>query len=327
MAVFTDVTPQEAAGLLNEYDLGNFKSLHGIKAGIENSNFYLNTTKGKWVLTVFERLREDQLPFYLKLTRHLEDKGISVSAPVPTRDGRLHSNIHGKPCSIAPCIPGITEENPTVGACEEMGILLAKMHLAVKDFPLKQENTKGLNFWLESLPLLKPYIPADLFELLEKEVNYQAQLQTTPKYKALESGAVHADLFRNNSLIVVDGIDEHISGVIDFYFACNAPFLYDLAVTINDWCVNLENGKFIKEKAQALLGGYASVRPLTEKEHELWQDMLSAAALRFWVSRLYDFYLPRQASLLKPHDPSHFERILKLRRFEEPSELPWVSTE
>lgn len=326
MAVFTEINSQDASELLKEYDLGEFKSLHGIKAGIENSNFYLNTTKGKWVLTVFERLTEDQLPFYLKLTRHLEDKGLSVSAPVLTKDGRLYSRIKSKPCSIAPCIPGYTEENPTVGACEEMGVMLAKMHLAVKDFPLKQKNTKGLEFWLESMPLLKPHIPCELFDLLEKEVNYQAKLQDSPKYKALDSGAVHADLFRNNALIIVDGIDEHISGVIDFYFACDAPFLYDLAVTVNDWCVNLEDGKFIKEKAQALMDGYSSVRPLSEDEHELWQDMLSAAALRFWVSRLYDFYLPRQASLLKPHDPSHFERILKLRRQEEPTKLPWTTS-
>ena len=194
-----------------------------------------------------------------------------------------------------------------------MGKMLAKMHLAVKDFPLTQENTKGLAFWESSLPSLKPYMPEELFEYLKKEIHRQKELMNSQVYKELEAGAVHADLFRNNSLIEINGDEQNLGGVIDFYFACNAPFLYDLAVTLNDWTIN-----------QAFLEGYNSVRKLTEKEHSLWQDMLSAGALRFWVSRLYDFYLPREASMLKPHDPRHFERILKLRREADPKDLPWI---
>ena len=202
--------------------------------------------------------------------------------------------------------------------------MLAKMHNAVEDFPLSQENTKGSAFWLSSMPLLKPYIPERLYQMLEKEVNHQLELQRSPEYQALPSGAVHADLFRNNALISVDGNVESLAGVIDFYFACNAPFLYDLAVTLNDWTIDLETGEFEPDRAQAMLEGYNSVRPLTEEDHKLWQDILSAAALRFWVSRLYDYYMPRPASLLTPHDPAHFERILKLRRESAPEDLPWI---
>lgn len=324
MAVFTDVSAREVTDLLGQYDLGDLVGLKGIVSGIENSNFYLNTTSGKYVLTIFERLNSEQIPYYLMLTRHLGDKGLPVSFPILTKNGELSSCIHDKPCSIAPCLPGEYIEEPSEQACAELGALLAKLHLAVKDFPLSQENTKGLQFWLDSMPKLKPYIPSGLFEMLEKEVERQIKIFNSDAYKELEAGAVHADLFRNNSLIEVKADGEHIGGIIDFYFACNAPFLYDLAVVLNDWCINLKTGEFIESKAKALLNAYNSVKPLTEKEHALWQDVLCAAALRFWVSRLYDFYLPRQASLLKPHDPTHFERILRLRRESDPKMLPWI---
>ena len=242
----------------------------------------------------------------------------------PRKDGRLLSEINGKPCSIAPCLSGTYVEKPSAKACREMGEMLAKMHNAVEDFPFSQENTKGSAFWLSSMPLLKPYIPERLYQMLEEEVTRQLELQKSPEYQALPAGAVHADLFRNNALINQNGDDESLAGVIDFYFACNAPFLYDLAVTLNDWTIDLETGEFEPDRAQAMLEGYNSVRPLTEEDHKLWQDILSAAALRFWVSRLYDYYMPRPASLLTPHDPAHFERILKLRRESAPEDLPWI---
>lgn len=324
MAVFTEVTMPQLDELLSHYDIGSAQSLKGISSGIENSNFYLDTDKGKYVLTIFERLNKDQLPYYLELTGHLGKKGLSVSYPIPRKDGALLSEISGKPCSISPCLSGTYVEKPNAKACREMGEMLAKMHNAVKDFPLTQENTKGAAFWVSSLPLLKPYIPERLYEMLEKEVSLQLELQKTQAYKDLPSGAVHADLFRNNALINKNGDDESLAGVIDFYFACNAPFLYDLAVTLNDWAIDLETGEFEEDKALAMLEGYNGVRPLTEADRNMWQDMLSAAALRFWVSRLYDYFLPRPASLLKPHDPAHFERILMLRRNTSPDALPWI---
>lgn len=324
MAVFTEVSLEELDNLLSQYDIGKPLNLKGITAGIENSNFYLDTDKGHYVLTVFERLNKEQLPYYLELTSHLGKKGLSVSYPIARKDGGLLSEISGKPCSISPCLAGTYIEKPSREMCREMGAMLAKMHNAVKDFPLKQENLKGADFWVSSLPKLKPYIPAHLYEILEKEVSYQVDLQKTEAYKGLASGAVHADLFRNNALIDEKAPEGERVSVIDFYFACNAPFLYDLAVTLNDWTVDLETGAFEPERAQAMLEGYHSVRPLTDNDKALWQDMLCAGALRFWVSRLYDYYLPRPASILQPHDPAHFERILDLRRNCLVSKLPWV---
>lgn len=339
MAVFTEVTPEVCAKLLESYDIGTFVDMRGITAGIENSNFYVTTSSGRWVLTIFERLSEAQLPFYLELCRHLGDKGLAVCAPEKTRDGKLFAHILGKPCSIAKCIPGSDCKDPDVHVCEELGGVLAEMHLAVRDFPLEQENTKGLAFWKDSEPQLKPHIPAELHELLCDEIAHQEALQASDAYRALEKGAVHADLFRNNALVefkdVVTfredngGFTEEVStvqtlgGVIDFYFACTAPFLYDLAVTVNDWCIDQETGEFVDEKVRAFLKGYNKVRALSEAEHALWKDMLRAAALRFWVSRLYDFYMPREAALLKPLDPTHFEKMLKLRRGAPEADLPW----
>ncbi len=326
MAVFTDVSEQQASELLLNYDLGGFSSIRGIVSGIENSNFYLNTDKGSFVLTIFERLKDNEIPYYLELTRHLYKKGLTVSGPLPAKDGRLSCRINGKPCCIAPCIPGSYVPVPDADLCAQMGAFLARMHLAVADFPLSQKNMKGLDFWLESLPLLKPHIPADKARLLEDEINRQIRVFESDDYKNLPAGAVHADLFRNNSLS--EKIDDgyRLGGVIDFYFACNAPFVYDIAVTMNDWCVDLETGEFIPEKASAFLNAYNAVRPLGELERWMRQDMFCAAALRFWVSRLYDFYLPRDASLLKPHDPKHFEKILLSRRNAEADALPWVSS-
>ncbi|MCD8338931.1 MAG: homoserine kinase [Burkholderiales bacterium] len=324
MAVFTQVSNEQAKCLLNQYDLGEFKSIEGIVSGIENSNFYLETSKGRFVLTVFERLSEEQLPYYLQLTRHLYKKGLNVSGPIPAKNGSLKEHVNGKPCSIAPCIAGNFEPEPSAELCEQMGTFLAKMHLAVKDFPYFQENQKGLDFWKESCPLVLPFMAEESAKLLQEEVFRMERLFATDEYNALETGAVHADLFRNNALVSTKDGRQKLEGVIDFYFACNAPFLFDLAVTMNDWCVDLETGEFVPEKAKAFLRGYNSIRPLSEHEREMWQDMLCAGALRFWMSRLYDYWLPRQASLLKPHDPGQFERILLKRKNAKAVELPWI---
>lgn len=324
MAVFTPISTEDLNTFLSNYNIGELIDFQGILSGIENSNFYVTTTNGRFVLTIFERLNVKQIPYYLKLQKHLLEKGLSVSGPLTDKNGNLFSLLKDKPVSIAPCIKGEYVAKPNVEACRQMGEMLAQMHLAVKDFELTQENTKGLAFWESSLPALKPHMPADTFNYLEKEIKRQKSLMDSSAYKELEHGAVHADLFRNNALIEVDGSRQQLGGVIDFYFACNAPFLYDLAVTLNDWTINQDTGEFLPDETQAFLEGYDSIRKLTDKEHRLWQDMLSAGALRFWVSRLYDYYVPREASMLKPHDPSHFERILKLRREAKPSDLPWI---
>jgi len=314
MAVFTELAAEDFVALLADFDLGDFVAYQPIAAGIENTNYYLDTTRGQWVLTVFERLAADQIPFYLELCEHLAKKGCRVAQPQKNKKGELFSFVKGKPFSIANRIAGVEAQSMGLAECRSMGQLLAQMHLATRDFPLFQKNLRGLAWWLETLPKVLPHIPATLQTLLSSEVAYQKALSETPDFKALEVGACHCDLFRNNALIANPGTEgATVAGVFDFYFAGCSPLLFDLAVTVNDWCVDLTSGAFVAEKLEAFLRAYIAVRPLTDTERRLWRDMLRAAALRFWMSRLFDFYLPRKASLLKPHDPTHFERILKDR--------------
>jgi homoserine kinase type II len=187
--------------------------------------------------------------------------------------------------------------------------MLARMHLAGQDFPLSQPNLRGLAWWVETMPVVLPYLPDDVQTLLRDEVAFQSAFATTATYAALPHGPVHADLFRNN--VMFDG--DKLSGFFDFYFAGCDTWLFDLAVTVNDWCIDLASGELDVDRVTAMLDAYHAVRPFTDAERDAWQTMLRAAALRFWLSRLYDFYLPRDAEMLTPHDPKHFERILRLR--------------
>ena len=204
-----------------------------------------------------------------------------------------------------------------------VGTVLAKMHLAGTDFPLFQPHLRGIGWWKESVPKLEPHIPDDLFHRLANELIYQDSFFRSARFERLPAGPIHADLFRDNVLIVANGSCESIGGLIDFYFAGCSIWLFDLAVTMNDWCINLATGAFDAARAQALIEAYDAVRPLSEEEQECWRTVLRAAALRFWISRLYDFYLPRPAQVLTPHDPTHFERILEHRIAD--VTLPWVT--
>ena len=322
MAVFTAITPGEAREILAHYELGDFISLRGIPAGIENTNYFLETTGGAWVLTVFERLSFAELPYYLELMQHLAVRGLPVPRPQLTHAGQLMSSFAGKPLAIVPRLPGRDVEAPSVHQCALMGEMLARLHLAATDFPHFQPNLRGIGWWKDTAPRLEPFLPAETFELLAEEVVFQDQFTRSAAFEQLPKGAVHADLFRDNALIENPGAtDERIGGVIDFYFAGNTAWLFDLAVTMNDWCIQPTDGRFKPEHAQAMIEAYHTVRPLTEVERQSWRSALRAAALRFWVSRLYDLHLPRAAELLTPKNPAHFESILRLRRTSR--DLPW----
>ncbi len=321
MAVFTEISEMDAAELLRGFSIGSLRALAPIASGIENTNYFLDTDQGRWVLTVFERLSAAELPFYLELCAHLAAKGCRVAQPQRTRSGTLLAQIHGKPCSIANRLEGTDVADMGVPECRSMGELLAQMHLAARDFPVYQENLRGLSWWKMAAQKVRPHVPASLSALYDREIEHQSKVMQSSQYRSLGAYACHCDLFRNNSLISKAGTPQaSVAGVFDFYFAGCVPWLYDLAVTMNDWCINPADGTFIRQKAQAFIEAYSAVRPLTQTEHGLWRDMLRAAALRFWMSRLYDYYLPRQASLLTPHDPTHFERVLKDRLT---AELPW----
>jgi homoserine kinase type II len=191
--------------------------------------------------------------------------------------------------------------------------MLAKAHLAARDFPQRQPNLRGLSWWNETVPVVLPYLDAAQSALIRTELAYQNHIAASSAYTALPRGPVHADLFRDNVMFEGTAEQPALSGFFDFYFAGVDTWLFDLAVTLNDWAVDLPSGRNAPERANALLNAYTEVRPLTDAERRLLPAMLRAGALRFWISRLWDFHLPREASMLKPHDPTHFERVLRAR--------------
>ena len=320
MAVFTHLTLEEVNAWLKQYyELGDAIDLKGIASGIENSNFFLSTQKdgqrNEYVLTVFERLTAEQLPFYLELVEHLAKKGIAVPAPAKDKAGSLLGFINGKPAAIMDKLEGGPELSPAALHCSQVGSMLAQMHLAGQDFRMQQPNLRSLPWWKETIPLVLPHINESQKELLSSELAAQEEFFNSAIYKSLPAGPSHCDLFRDNVLFKKNTDQSPLlSGFFDFYFAGTDKWLFDLAVTTNDWCIDLPTGELQTDRLDAMLNAYKAKRALSTDEEAAWPMMLRAAALRFWISRLWDFYLPRDAELLTPHDPTHFERILRLRR-------------
>lgn len=323
MAVFTPLTLEEISPrIANDFAIGEATLLEGIHGGIENSNFFLNCQQGtqvhEYVLTIFERLHFKQLPYYLELLLHLANQGIPVPKPMTNRSGHLLIEIKGKPASIVTKLPGQSELAPKEEHCAAVGEMLAKMHLAGRSFSLSQPNLRSMQWWQETVPLILPHIDEQQKELLLSEMQYQESFFQSSIYQSLPAGPCHCDLFRDNVLFTLKNNQTILGGFFDFYFAGNDKWLFDLAVTANDWCLEepIQNGtgEINRDRLHALLSAYIQVRPLSDAEEAAWPAMLRAAALRFWISRLWDFYLPRNAQMLTPHDPNHFERILRSRR-------------
>jgi len=317
MAVYTEVTAEEARTLLRQLKLGELKNMQGCTGGIENTNYFVSTELAgqvhDYVLTLFERLTFDQLPFYLTLMKHLAEHGIPVPYPNANANGDLVFEVKGKPAAVVNRLAGKCELAPTPDHCALVGTTLAQMHLAGRDFSLSQPNLRGLVWWNETVPTVLPYLGAPQADLLQSELAYQNQIARSPVYAALPRGPIHADLFRDNVMFENLPGNLRLTGFFDFYFAGVDTWLFDLAVSLNDWCVKLNNGSHHEERFQSFMAAYNAVRPLEAAESELLPALLRAAALRFWLSRLWDYHLPRTASLLKAHDPSHFEHVLRER--------------
>lgn len=351
MAVFTSLTLDELAPWLAQYALGAPVQLRGIAAGIENSNFFLTTgldgVQHEYVLTIFEKLSAAELPFYLDLTAHLSSAGVPCPGPVKGRDGRNFHLLLGKPAAIVRRLPGQSHLRPSNAERAQVGAMLAFMHLAGQNFAGAQANPRGPHWWAVTAPRLHPYLDAPTRALLDDELQFQA----AHRHDTLPRGPVHADLFRDNVLFEqeADG-SSRLGGFIDFYFAGRDCLLFDVAVCVNDWCIAHDDdaadsagalaagtdgqpnggqlngtrrkGELIAHEVQAFLAAYHQVRPLSAAEQAAWPVMLRAGALRFWLSRLYDFHLPRAGEMITPHDPGHFGRILQLRRAA--ASLPWI---
>jgi homoserine kinase type II len=317
MAVFTEVPQAEAGALAHQLGLGELRELRGIQGGIENTNYFLTTERGEYVLTLFERLTFEQLPFYLHLMKHLARRGIPVpepqalpaSATADNADGQLLHTVCGKPAAVVDKLRGKSDLSPDAAHCAAVGEMLARMHLAGRDFPRQQPNLRGLAWWNETVPVVLPFVNEAQAALLRSELAFQNHVAQRSAYAALPRGPVHADLFRDNVMFE----DGRLTGLFDFYFAGVDSWLFDIAVCLNDWCVDLATGAHDDDRARAFLRSYEAVRPLARAERELLPAMLRAGALRFWISRLWDFHLPREAAMLKPHDPADFERVLRQR--------------
>ncbi|MFM2084129.1 MAG: Homoserine kinase [Pseudomonadota bacterium] len=309
MAVYTTVTFEQAAPFLADLGLGTLQDIQPCKGGIENTNYFVDTDKGSYVLTLFERLSHEQLPFYLELMRHLAKASIAVPMPEADASGKILHTLCGKPACVVNKLAGRNDGSVTQGRCEQVGAMLARMHLAGRDYPLSQPNLRGLAWWNETVSTVLPHLNAEQSTLIQSELAYQNHIAASSAYAALPRGAIHADLFRDN--VMFD--DQTLTGFFDFYFAGIDSWLFDVCVCLNDWCIDHATGEPDDTLQASFIKGYQSIRMFTQAERGLKSAMLRAAALRFWVSRLWDFYLPREAALVTPHDPTHFERVLKAR--------------
>lgn len=317
MAVYTEVTETQARALFDQLGLGQLKLLRACSEGIENTNYFVSTTLAAqshhYVLTLFERLTRAQLPFYLHLMAHLAARGVPVPTPYADAHGNLVLCVNGKPAAVVDRLPGHSVLRPEPTHCAQVGATLARMHLAGQDFALQQPHLRGLAWCNETAAVVLPYLSASQQTLLRDELVAINQAAASTPYATLPRGPIHADLFRDNVMFdMVDG-QARLSGFFDFYFAGIDTWLFDLAVCLNDWCMDPDTADHQANNAQAMLSAYNAVRPLQASEHALLPMLLRAAALRFWISRLWDFHLPRPASVLQPRDPSHFERVVRER--------------
>ena len=302
MAVFTNVSEADLTVWLGDYSLGQLLELQGIASGIENTNYFVTTSNGRFVLTLFEILGADELPFYLNLMAHLARHGIPCPNPVANRRNQFLGTLNGKPACIVSRLSGKSTTTPNDLQCAAIGEMLGEMHIAGQSFSQVMPNPRGTAWRAATSTQVLPFLDAQQAALLESEVALHAQHDWT----SLPQGVIHADLFRDNVLLE----ENRIGGLIDFYFACSDALLYDVAITVNDWCTNT-GGTLDAAKTQIFLRAYHAVRPLLDSEQSAWPLMLRVAALRFWLSRLFDKHLPRDGELINAHDPGLFERILK----------------
>jgi homoserine kinase type II len=314
MAVYTEVTFEEAAALVDSVGLGALQALAPCAGGIENTNYFADTAAGRFVLTVFERLRADELPFYLQLMKHHADHALPVPRPHADASGSLLLAVRDKPAAVVDRLPGEHHLAPDAADCAAVGAMLARLHASARDFAPAQPNLRGLTWWEETVPVVVPHLGSEQAALMHDELAYQRHLAASSAYATLPRAAIHGDLFRDNVMFV----ERTLAGVFDFYFAGVDTLLFDIAVALNDWCVDLASGRLDEDRASALVAAYESQRPLETAEVRLMPALMRAAAFRFWLSRAWDQHLPRDAVVLTAHDPDHFERVLVQRR-----ETPW----
>ena len=306
MSVFTPLQRHELEVFLEPYGLGRLKDFQGIAAGSENSNFFISLEGGEFVLTLVERGPRGDLPFFVALLERLHQAGLPVPYGVATMGGEVLRELAEKPALLQPRLAGKHVGQPNAQHCAAIGAWLAHLHLATRDQILERRSDRGLDWMLEEGPVLALELHDEQLPLLRDSLHEVAELKA--RILGLPRANLHADLFLDNALF--DG--NHLTGVIDFYNACSGPMLYDLAITLNDWC-SLADQRLDSPRAQALLGAYAALRPFTRAEAELWPAMLRIACLRFWLSRLIAARRFQGRDVLVK-DPGEFQRRLAQRQ-------------
>lgn len=304
MSVFTPVSTEDLSRWLARYAVGRLVELQGISAGVQNSNFFVTTTLGRYVLTLFEAIPRSELPFYLHLMAHLARHGLPVPAPIADRDNDYLGTLSARPAALVRRLSGHSEMSPSARHCERVGAMLAGLHLAGLSYGRRQDNPRGAAWREATARRVRPQLAPDEQALLDAELAFQAGVD----FSRLPHGVIHADLFRDNVLWE----DDHIGGVIDFYFAGHDALLFDVAVTVNDWCAT-PGGELDPIRTAALLDAYDAERPFEPTERDAWPAMLRAAALRFWLSRVEDFHLPKPGEMVLVKPPGEYRDILRLR--------------
>jgi homoserine kinase type II len=314
MAVYTEVSNEELDAFVAQYNIGGVRACKGIAEGVENSNFLLQTTGGNYFLTLYEkRVKAEDLPFFLGLLEHLVKRGIKCPTPIAARDGKSLRHLAGRPAALFNFVDGLWIKRPNAHHCAALGEALAKLHVAGKDFPMQRANALSVGGWRPIFELCRAKadtVQVGLTTYIEQELNFLERVWP----KDLPQGVIHADLFPDNVLFVGD----KLSWLIDFYFACNDAFAYDIAVCLNAWCFEGDTS-FNITKAKAMLHGYKSVRPLESREADALPKLARGAALRFLLTRLYDLLNVPQGALVKPKDPLEYAKKL---RFHQDVEFP-----
>jgi homoserine kinase type II len=309
MAVYTDVAAEELAEFLKAYDIGEVLSYKGIAEGVENSNFLLHTTSGSFFLTLYEkRVALDDLPFFLGLMGHLASHGIRCPQPVKMRDGQTLGKLAGRPAAIIDFLEGVWPRKPNATHCAAIGQALAKMHLAGRDFSMTRANALSVSGWrplFDQAASRADTLQHGLRQLVSDELDHLEKAWP----KNLPEGVIHADAFPDNVLFLGD----KLSGLIDFYFACNDILAYDIAICLNAWCFEADHS-FNVTKARAFLSAYGRERPLSGVEQDALPLLARGAALRILLTRLVDWFNVPPGALVKPKDPLEYFRKLRFQQ-------------
>jgi homoserine kinase type II len=314
MAVYTEIDDDALAALLAEYDIGAAQACKGIAEGVENSNYLLATERGQFILTLYEkRVHEEHLPYFLGLMDHLSAKGLNCPVPVKARDGDMLHRVAGRPAAIITFLNGVSPKRPSAPQCGEVGAALARLHMAGGDFPLYRENALSVAGWRRLFDACRDRadeVRPGLAASLASEIDMmEASWPRLGDSRSLPAGVIHADLFPDNVFFLGD----RLSGLIDFYFACNDYLAYDLAVCLNAWCFEPDLS-LNATKARLMISAYRRERPLRAAEIAALPVLARGAALRFLLTRLYDWLNQVDGALVKPKDPLEYVRKLRFHR-------------